>query len=174
MENISEKLFQTNKKDYGQKYEDHLFDQYKIYIESVEKISDRRQKNNEFFVALNTALLGILGYINIKTKISLVPIVVFFSIAGIIINYYWYRTVRSFKGLNSGKFKLIHEIESRLPIALFKIEWDVLGRGKKRDLYWPVSHIETKIPWLFMFLYFCILFWIYQDNITTFIYKVFK
>lgn len=30
-------LFSKSEKDYGDKYKDHLFEQYKLYIESIEK-----------------------------------------------------------------------------------------------------------------------------------------
>ena len=36
-------LFSKDQKDYGDEYKNHLFEQYKLFIESVEKTSDRRQ-----------------------------------------------------------------------------------------------------------------------------------
>ena len=42
-------LFVSASDQYGDKYIEHLLEQYKIYISGVERISDRRQKANEFF-----------------------------------------------------------------------------------------------------------------------------
>ncbi len=54
------------------------------------------------------------------------------SIAGMLICYSWYRLIRSYKDLNSGKFKLVHEIEKLLPISPFDDEWEIVGRGKDK------------------------------------------
>ena len=67
--------------------------------------------------------------------------------------YLWYRIIFSYKGLNGGKFKVIHVIEARLPLALYDTEWEMLGRGKNKDLYWPFTHIEINVPWIFISIY---------------------
>ncbi len=55
--------------------------------------------------------------------------------------------------LNSGKFKVIHEIEEQLPMALYKHEWEILGGGKDKTKYWPISHIEKIVPLVFVLAY---------------------
>jgi hypothetical protein len=50
-----------NKKEYGEEYNSHLLDQYKLYIESVEKVGDRRQGLINHFLAINAALLSAIG-----------------------------------------------------------------------------------------------------------------
>ena len=42
------------KKEYGELYSQHFFEQYKIYLNGIEKISDRRESANKYFVTLNT------------------------------------------------------------------------------------------------------------------------
>jgi hypothetical protein len=44
-------------------------------------------------------------------------------------------------------------IEERLPLALYDTEWEALGRGKDKKKYWPFSHIEQYVPWIFVGLY---------------------
>ena len=63
LEDVQKMLFVSESAKYGDKYIEHLLEQYKIYISSVEKISDRRQKANEFFLALNSALVTLLGFV---------------------------------------------------------------------------------------------------------------
>jgi len=151
---IEEKLFALPVEKYGDKYIEHLLEQYKIYINSAEKISDRRQKNNEFFLGLNTALVALLGFVSAKLDAGQACyIFLLASAAGIVICYYWYRIIRSYKGLNGGKFDVIHLIEKRLPLALYDTEWEILGRGENRKKYWPFTHIEFKIPWVFIVIY---------------------
>ena len=151
-------LFVSASEKYGDKYIEHLLEQYKIYISAAEKISDRRQKANEFFLALNTALVALLGFVTAKTDAGQLSVIVALSsFAGITMGYLWYRIVLSYKGLNSGKFQVIHAIEQRLPLALYDTEWEMMGRGTNKELYWPVTHIELRVPWIFIGIY-CLLF----------------
>lgn len=134
--------------------EKFLFEQYKLYIKSAEKISDRRQKSNEFFLTLNTAILATIGFAISKGK-NIMPSLFFIliGIGGITICYFWYRIIRSYKGLNSGKFDVIHIIETKLPLSLHKAEWEILGKGISKDKYWPFSHVELNVPWVFIIFY---------------------
>ena len=153
-EEIQKMLFVSASDKYGDKYIEHLLEQYKIYIMATEKISDRRQKANEFFLALNTALVALLGFIATKTSPGEISVIVALaSIAGITMGYLWYRIILSYKGLNGGKFKVIHAIEQRLPLALYDTEWEMLGRGENKQLYWPFTHIELLVPWIFIGIY---------------------
>lgn len=152
-DDLSKHLFIHESEKYGDKYIEHLLEQYKIYINAAEKISDRRQKTNEFFLALNTGLVGLLGFIATKTSDDLTSVLFFGSIAGGVICYLWYRIVRSYKGLNDGKYRVIHAIESRLPLALYDTEWEALGRGENKEIYWPFTHIELWVPRIFIAIY---------------------
>lgn len=156
---IEKILFSSTNEKYGDKYVEHLLEQYKIYINSAEKISDRRQKANEFFLTLNSALVTLLGFITTKTNASDINyLVVLSSFSGITICYLWYRIIFSYKCLNGGKFKVIHAIEKRLPLALYDTEWEALDRGENKKTYWPFTHIELFVPWIFIIMYLFILF----------------
>lgn len=153
--NFEKMLFVSDSNKYGDKYIEHLLEQYKIYIEAAEKVSDRRQKANEFFLALNTAVVTVVGGL-IASEVLQERLVWFVApafLAGITMCYFWYSTVRAYKNLNSAKFKVVHMIERRMPIALYDTEWELVGRGQRNDLYEPFTHIEIKVPWIFMSLY---------------------
>lgn len=150
---FEERLFVSASTKYGDKYIEHLLEQYKIYITSAEKISDRRLKTNEFFLTLNTALVALLGWITGSESNETNALIFLAAVSGTSMCYLWYRIVKSYDGLNEGKFKVIHLIESRLPLALYDAEWETIGRGKDRKKYWPFTHIESKIPWIFIGLY---------------------
>lgn len=147
-------LFSKNEKDYGNDYKEHLFEQYKLYVESVEKTSDRRQHANNYFITINTALISLIGLsFQIKFFENLAGIKSVLALLGIIICIVFWFLIRSYKQLNTGKFAVIHEIEKHLPLALYKYEWEVLGEGKDDKKYYPFSHVELLIPWVFGTLY---------------------
>lgn len=148
-------LFSKTEKEYGVEYQNHLFEQYKLFIDSVEKTSDRRQQANNYFITINTALISFIGIsfqIDLFEKLPWLKIL--FAVLGIIICFIFYFLIRSYKQLNTGKFAVIHEIEKHLPLALYKYEWQVLGEGKDKSKYYPFSHVELLIPWIFGILYF--------------------
>jgi len=147
-------LFAKNEKDYGDDYKNHLFEQYKLYVESIEKTSDRRQHANNYFITINTALISLIGLsFQIKIFENLAGIKSVLAFVGIVICFIFWHLIRSYKQLNTGKFAVIHEIEKHLPLALYKYEWEILGEGKDNKKYYPFSHIELLIPWVFGIIY---------------------
>ena len=42
-----------NPEKYGEKYKEHLLEQYKLYVEMADRISGRRQTANSFFLSIN-------------------------------------------------------------------------------------------------------------------------
>lgn len=137
------------------KYQDHLFDQYKLYVEMAEQISSKRQTASSFFLSINTALIGLLAYFNISDSFQSDNFFhAIIAVVGIALNYLWYRLIRSYGDLNTAKFKVIHEIERFLPLNLFNAEWEAVGRGKNPKLYLPFTRIEKRIPRVLKVLYF--------------------
>ena len=70
-----------------------------------------------------------------------------------LLSFTWYRLIVSYRQLNSGKFKVIHAIESQLPLRPYDAEWTAVGRGENPKLYRPFTAIETWVPWVFLVLY---------------------
>jgi hypothetical protein len=151
-------LLGLSKEVYGSEYNSHLLAQYELYVEMADRVSERRQAANTYFLTINTALVAMLGIAwssAIGVLMSTWFIVV--GVGGMILCYSWYRLLRSYRDLNSGKFKVIHAIESCLPLRPYDAEWARLGRGRDSKLYLPFTGIETKVPWVFFFLYMVII-----------------
>lgn len=139
-------------------YEDHYLEQYRMYLHIFNSTTDRRNKSNEFFLGLNTAIIGVLGYLETKDfSASSSVIFLFAPLVGIAICYCWYQIIMSYKMLSRAKFKVIHEVEEKLPLSLFKTEWELLGRGVDFTKYRKISSIEKNIPIVFIMLYAVIL-----------------
>src|SRR5437667_434058 len=106
-------------------YEGHFLEQYRIYLHVFNSTCDRRQKSNEFFLVLNAAIIGILGYVKTKSLPHASILFALIPFIGIGICYSWYRMIRSYRQLNRAKFQVIHTVERKLPLALFETEWNV-------------------------------------------------
>lgn len=147
----------NKKSEYGEEYVNHYFEQYKLYISSIEKISDRRESANRYFISLNSALIiagsFLIEHISNKNSLAILLLgILFLGLFSCVIFYY---LINSYKQLNTGKFTLLHRIESSLPIGLYSTEWEILGKGNDKKKYFPFSHIEKTIPFIFGLAYFC-------------------
>ena len=164
---LDESLFKVPAKEYGEHYQNHLLEQYKLYVQMADKISERRQAANSFYLTVNTALIAFLGLVArpdvgsapAVTANPPLPWVLAVCVAGGALCYFWYRLVRSYKDLNTGKFKVVHAIESRLPASPYDAEWEAIGRGEDPKLYLPFTHIEVRVPWVFIVLYILLAGW---------------
>ena len=135
----------------------YYLEQYRIYLHVFNSTSDRSHKSNEFFLGLNAAIIGILGYAEAKSLPHPNIIFTMIPVVGISISYSWLKIIKSYSQLNRAKFKVIHKLEEKLPAALFKAEWHVLGEGKDKSKYYRFSKIEKNIPITFILLYIIIL-----------------
>ena len=137
--------------EYGAKYQDHLLEQYKLFVTTSQQISERRQQANNFLLTLSSSLVTLfvafLSSFGHHRWNALIPI------AGLLVCFIWHSLVESYKDLNTAKFAVIHELEEQLPVALFRYEWHVCGHGKDKDKYVPLTHLERWIPWMFGVLY---------------------
>lgn len=156
-QNIDNLLYSRNtshKEEHAEKYIDHYLEQYRIYLHIFNSTHDRNNKSNDFFLALNTAIIAALGFLETKGGGFNNSVVFMFApFVGIAICYCWFQIISSYRQLNRAKFKVIHEVEKKLPIALFETEWEVLGKGKDKSKYVPISLVERKIPVIFIVLY---------------------
>lgn len=146
---------------YGAEYQAHVLDQYKVYVQSADEISKRRNAASTFFLTINTAGIAFLGTVRSSQSLH-APWYVAIAFAGVTLSIVWQRTIQSYRDLNTAKFAVIHEIEKLLPLKLFDAEWSLVGRGTNEKLYLPVSHLESRVPWVFFALYVALLlsvFW---------------
>lgn len=145
-----------------EKYQDHLFNQYKLYVEMADQISSRRQIVNSFFLSINTALISLLGYLTINDSSQSDP---FFYLlmagVGAGLNYLWYNFIKSCGILNDAKFKIINKIEKFLPLNIYDTEWESVERGETLKFYLTFTSIEIRIPCLFILLHVSVVAWGY-------------
>lgn len=157
---MKDPLFSIPQESYGEKYSDHLLDQYKLFVETAEKTSSRRMDAHKYFATLNAALLSALGltmqFGNYQSRMSARLLI---ALAGILTSIVWWALVKSYKNLNSAKFGVIHQIEEKLPLALFAAEWKALTSGEHGGKHRPFSEKETWLPIAFGVGYILLLAW---------------
>jgi hypothetical protein len=135
---------------HNEKWYSHLLDQYKLYVEMADRISQRRTAANSYFLSVNSALLAFVGYLTSKDSTEYLWLL---AVAGAALTLLWHSIILSYRNLNTAKWGVVHEIEKRLPISPYDAEWEAVERGNNSKLYRPISHVESGVPWVFLFLH---------------------
>lgn len=132
-----------------------VFEQYRLCVQMADNTSERREKANKFFLALNGAVAAAavpaLG--EYPDFFGAWQSVLTWAVLLVVVCC-WGQIIRSYRKLNEAKFRVIGELEERLPARPYvKAEWGLLQEGGKRSAYWPLTFLEGKIPWAFALLY---------------------
>lgn len=144
---------------YGDKFQDHLIEQYKLYVEMADRVSTRRAQTNRFYISLLSGLLALLSIVVTREVFNGILSVIFVAVGilGIVLCFLWYINIRAYRQLNSGKFKVIHEMEQRLPFPAYEREWEIFGKGKESKKYLKLTRIEQYVPFALAIPYLLLL-----------------
>lgn len=144
----------------------HYFELYKIAVDMADRISARRVLANSFFATVNTGLIALIGNKGLPSYVAL---------AGIVLSLVWWALLKSYRDLNAAKFKVILEMEKRLPVQIFGDEWNILKNNalsekeppketppkelrfakqrKRLAEYRELGQVERIVPWMFAGMY---------------------
>lgn len=132
-----------------------LLEIYRLHAELADRVSQRREGANRLYVSLLLALVVFLaallrfGFGDLSGSAVLVVV----GVAGAALSASWLITIRSYRQLNTGKLKALHEIEERLAYPFYKREWELLGAGKDRSRYFRLTQAEAVLPWIYFLLF---------------------
>lgn len=124
---------------------------YKLLIEMADRVSQRRQAANNFYLSVNTVVVG--GSATLSTLEASSVSVSVISIAGIAICCLWIMNILSYKTLNEAKFIVINNIEKRLIEQPFEEEWRELDPEQNGKRHKPFHKVEKVVPFVFIFVY---------------------
>lgn len=127
-----------------------VLDQYKLFVEMADRISGRRATANTFFLTLNSAVFTLVGVFWEHRPQGEAWMLRFPTIALVGQCAVWYGVIRSYRKLNSAKWRIVGAIEARLPIAPYRTEWNILGDA---PTFWRFTTVERLVPVLFSLAY---------------------
>jgi len=132
------------------KYHSHLIEQYKLYVEMVDRLSARRVLVNNSFITLTGA--GAIAFAAAPGSFGGGPAVFFqtaITLACILLAVLWRETIVYYRHLSDAKFLVIHEMEELLPARPYTVEHDYFI-GKRKAKLTPftrgLSDMEVYIP----------------------------
>lgn len=121
-------------------------EQYKLFVQMADATSTNRSKTNTFYVTVHTTLYSAYLLFLIRFFESLAPVprvlvVMPFLLLSCLCLVWWFN-IRSYNKLNAAKFHIVGQLEQKLPEKPYSTEWMLLGEGRDKKRYWPISHLE--------------------------------
>lgn len=156
------------------------FDEFKLYYESTEKVTDRRLSANTWnysiCIAIIVAIAGIVKWSADTVALFYISLmaVLILSIMAILFCSLWLGQIADFKYLNNAKFKVLNEMAPLIEFSLdhpnqitsfcpFEKEWKTLEEvkaaveiGRRQIVALKSSNIEYFIPQAFRVIFFLI------------------
>ena len=124
-----------------------ILELYKLHVEMADRVSQRRAVANNWFITINSSIFSLGSYISIKGNLREVA---FLCFLGLCLALIWRALIRSYKKLNSAKFKVINAIEKKhLPIKPYSDEYNHYKEDKRKDF----TTVEKWIPTALMIIY---------------------
>lgn len=124
---------------------------YKLHSELADRVSQRREGANRLHVSIAVGLVVFLGTLIRFGGDQALGAIVFVAVGlcGMIVCASWYVVLRSYRQLNAEKFRVLRDLETRLPYEFFTTEWDPESVGSKSNRYMRLSVVETIMPLVF-------------------------
>ena len=135
--------------EYDGKHQDHLLEQYKLYAEMADRVSQRRDQSNRFYVTLVAAPVALLIVLaRFGTSVDGIWPVVFLiaGLFGAILSSIWCVNIKSYRTLNSAKYEIINDLERQLPYAGYTKEWEILRPATGSPKYLQLTRVEQFVP----------------------------
>jgi hypothetical protein len=155
----------VTRQSYGEKFQDHLLEQYKLYVEMADRNSSRRNQMNNFYISILSSLLAFTALVTnkdiVQFKGSNFQTVAFLSVAvlGLLLCSIWHINIESYRQLSSSKFKVIHDLEKQMPFSCYDKEWSLLKKDKQYKSYLSQTSLEKKLPAILSIPYLGLLFY---------------
>ncbi len=132
-----------------------MLEQYKLYVEMADRISQRRDQSNRFYAGLASAIISLLvvmgrfGVSGSNWDVALLTA----GLLGASLAIVWFINLGSYRAINSAKFRVINGMESQLPHAGYTEEWEYLRPAEGPAKYLQLTRIERYVPLLILALF---------------------
>lgn len=127
-----------------------VYRQYVLAVEMADKISERREWVNKFFLTL----LSVFTTLMLNKYFIESDYYVLLLIMWILLSIIWFISLLKYKRLNSAKYSVICSIEKKLPIEIYNEERNIL----KRTIWTKsLTSIELTVPLIFILTFIIII-----------------
>lgn len=145
-----------------------ILDQYRLAVEMADRVSARRGQANQFYLSLESLILGapfVLRSLGSLSHVDSAVMTTLLAAVGAVVGGTWWLQLRSYRDLNRAKFAVINRLEGRfLHAKIFSDEWESLKKDPLpvwRGRYAELGTIERVVPWIFVLLNVGVVVWVW-------------
>ncbi len=133
--------------EYGERFMDHKFEQYKMYIEIRDREAARRFDVHKFYVYIvGTLTLSVVAIFNIRKDLPIEApqqLINMLLMIAIFVASSWFRIAKYLARSLKDKTAIIEELEQYLPISPFSDERRKYNSALKRPSNWLPADTEV-------------------------------
>src|SRR4051812_7093333 len=90
-----------------------LLEQYKLYVQLTDNVSNRRLQTNAFFLSIISGTLFLYPTIAKYKSNFGYTLLLCFGLLGVVLCYTWFNLIRQYNFINKNRFLVIHKMEER-------------------------------------------------------------
>ncbi|MCY4367788.1 MAG: hypothetical protein OXE17_16430 [Chloroflexi bacterium] len=132
---------------------------YKLHSELADKVSQRREGANRLHASLQVGIVIFVAAL-LRFGSGDVPgdlVVGAVGFLGLVVSISWVLTINAYRKLNKEKFRVLGELETKLPFQFFVKEYDPVTSGKRSSRYTPLTDVEYVIPTIFFLMWLAVI-----------------
>ena len=132
--------------------------EYSLFLEQVNKLTERRQKVTATYLSVNAAIVGVISFV--LKDVQMVGwgkhlSALMLLIAGVIICDLWRRLIKQYSTLLGWWYEQLRTIEENMSESskLLTKEYQELYTDKHRKIPIGLTRYETRLTWIFTGIY---------------------
>src|SRR5512132_4350763 len=134
------------------------FAEYKLFVESTQHLSERRQAATHTYLTVNTAIFAILALLVKEAGLKgwyLVGVSLPLFLVGALACLTWYKIITQYKALIGWRYDQLMAMERGMSgsYQIYVKEWAEFFRPKQEKEKFGFSRLEAWLPRLFLALY---------------------
>lgn len=132
-----------------------MLEEYKLFCDMAQKLSERRQTSTQTYLAVNTAIFTVLAFLVKDAGFrgwSMIEVTAPLYLAGIAVSIVWLRTIYDFRRVIGWRYDQLREMEKVMPDSYRTLtkEYEAYYHAKGGISF---SNLEAWMPKLFIILY---------------------
>lgn len=137
-----------------------LFDEYKFFADSTQRLSERRLAASGTFISVNTIIFGVLSFVitnAAKTGWGRLALSLPLFVVGALVCVLWHRTLTQYRALISWRYDELMALERHEQLReshhFYLKEYERFYRHPPKHEHFGFSRVEVWLPRSFLLVY---------------------
>lgn len=159
IEEVKYRQLDQHREHHEKEYQEHLLEQYKILADSLNGLRAVKEQTNRSHTATISIVVVAASLLTRDKMFTEVPAVILslLPLLGLSLCVIWFFNIRSFGLTMASRYRVLHEMEERLPYPCFRKALEYMGEQEKVR---RLTKSEQFLPVVFAVVFFAILVYV--------------